>query len=144
MLAEIERFIDWVRMRSPEARTWRDDKSDLSLFKSVVEDQNIEDIRPRDLDNFVLFQVNKGFKPSTVNRRLASEASSHMIIHGKGARERTVYLSPEAERDLQAWLGLFCLYVGHGRDSCTRKITILLSKDRNCLMGSVNLSGRGL
>jgi site-specific recombinase XerD len=28
----------------------------------------------------------------------------HMIIRGKGARERTVYLSPEAERDLQAWL----------------------------------------
>jgi site-specific recombinase XerD len=185
MLAEIERFIDWVRMRSPEARTWRDYKSDLSLFKSVMENQNLEEIRHRDVDNFVVFQVNKGFKPSTVNRRLAAVSSlyaflnaegrslacpvlpkrhylrepqrlprpvseinlrkffaavyeprdqamfslmlrcglrigevaglkmqdlyldqspSHMIIHGKGARERIVYLSPEAERDLQGWL----------------------------------------
>jgi site-specific recombinase XerD len=32
------------------------------------------------------------------------ELPSRMIIRGKGARERTVYLSPEAERDLEKWL----------------------------------------
>jgi site-specific recombinase XerD len=32
------------------------------------------------------------------------EAPSRLIIRGKGSRERTVYLSSEAERDLQKWL----------------------------------------
>ena len=29
MLSEIEQFIDRVRMRSPQAKTWRDYRSDL-------------------------------------------------------------------------------------------------------------------
>lgn len=32
------------------------------------------------------------------------ESPSRMIIRGKGAKERTVFLSPEAEQDLQNWL----------------------------------------
>lgn len=185
MLIEIERFIVWVQMRSPQARIWRDYKCDLGLFMQVMGNRTIEEIRPRDVDNFVSFQASKGYKPSTVNRRLAAvtsfftflhragrqvtcpvlpkrhylqepqrlprpvneqelrrffgavndlrdramftlmlrcglrigevaelkmsdlylgELPSRMIIRGKGARERTVYLSPEAERDLQNWL----------------------------------------
>jgi site-specific recombinase XerD len=150
-----------------------------------MDHRTVEEIRPRDLDNFVNLQVIKGYKPSTINRRLAAvtsffvflnkegrqitcpvlpkrhylrepqrlprplseadlrkffsvvhdardramftlmlrcglrigevaglsmhdvylgELPSRMIIHGKGARERTVYLSSEAERDLQTWL----------------------------------------
>jgi integrase/recombinase XerC len=185
MMVEVEKFIDWVRMRSPQARTWRDYKSDLGLFRSVVEKQKVEEIQPKDLDHFVLFQVDKGYKPTTINRRLAAVASfyhflaqngrslncpvlpkrhylrepqrlprplneenlrkffdaiqdvrdramfnlmlrcglrigevaalqmpdlylgevpARMIIRGKGARERTVYLSSEAEHRLQDWL----------------------------------------
>jgi len=185
MLAEIERFIQWVRMRSPQARTWRDYKCDLALFMDVIKKREVEEIRPRDVDVFVNFQAGRGYKPSTVNRRLAAvtsfyafltasgrrvncpvlpkrhhlrepqrlprpvneqelrkffaathdvrdramftlmlrcglrigevaelkmsdlylgESPSRMIIRGKGARERTVFLSREAERDLQGWL----------------------------------------
>lgn len=185
MQAEIERFVHWVRMRSPEARTWRDYQCDLGLFMSLMQDRTVEEIRIRDLDDFVNHQVGKGYKPSTVNRRLAAVASfytyligegwqitspvlprrhylkepqrlprpvgepdlrkffgairevrdramctlmlrcglrigevaelrmvdlylgelpSRMIIRGKGSRERTVYLSPEAECDLKVWL----------------------------------------
>lgn len=185
MLTEIERFIDWVRMRSPQARTWRDYQCDLNLFTNVMVKRELARIRPRDLDDFVNFQVNQGYKPSTVNRRLAAVTSlytfliaegyqltcpvlpkrhylqepqrlprpvsepdlrkfftvvedprdramfglmlrcglrigevaglmtqdlylgqspAHLLIHGKGGRERTVYVSPEAERELQAWL----------------------------------------
>jgi site-specific recombinase XerD len=185
MELEIEKFINWVRMRSPQARTWRDYKCDLQLFLKIMKDQRVEDVRFRDVDEFVNFQVCKGFKPSTINRRLAAVASfytyliddgrqlacpvlpkrhyvkepqrlprpvneqdirkffniinderdramcslmlrsglrigevavlkmadlylgespSRMIIHGKGSRERTVYLSPDAERDLNHWL----------------------------------------
>jgi site-specific recombinase XerD len=185
MLADIEHFITWVRMRSPQARTWRDYRCDLVLFQQVVGNQSILDIYPQQIDNFVNFQIEQGYKPSTVNRRLAAvvsfyrflmvegrvmtcpvipkrhylrepqrlprpvnehdlrkyfgaihdvrdramftlmlrcglrigevaglkmsdlylgEAPSRMIIHGKGSRERTVYLSPEAERSMQNWL----------------------------------------
>jgi site-specific recombinase XerD len=185
MLVEVEGFIDWVRMRSPQARTWRDYKCDLSLFTIIVANRVIEEIRPRDIDDFVNLQVSKGYRPSTVNRRLAAvtsfftylntkgrqltcpvlpkrhylrepqrlprpineqdlkkyfrsvddvrdramftlmlrcglrigevsdlkipdlylgECPSWMIIRGKGAKERTVFLSPEAEGNLQNWL----------------------------------------
>jgi len=187
MKTEIERFINWVRMRSPQARTWRDYRCDLGLFMNVMENRNVEEIRPRDLDEFVNHMVGKGYKPSTVNRRLAAVASfyvfliregtqmaspvlpkrhylrepqrlprpinedelrkyfgaihdvrdramftlmlrcglrigevselkmsdlylgespSRMIFRGKGSRERMVYLSLEAERDLQNWLAI--------------------------------------
>lgn len=185
MVDDIERFIQWVRMRSPQAKTWRDYKCDLELFQALVGDRGINEIRPRDIDDFVNDQVQKGYKPSTVNRRLAAvvslyrflltadmvitcpvlpkrhylrepqrlprpvnerelqrffqsiddprdramftlmlccglrigevstlqlpdlylgESPSRMIIRGKGSRERTVYVSPQAERALQAWL----------------------------------------
>jgi len=184
---EVERFINWVRMRSPQARTWRDYKCDLDLFMIVVAEKTIDEIRPRDVDEFVNVQVGRGYKPSTVNRRLAAvvsfyafliregkqvvspilpkrhylkelqrlprpvnekdlrtffgaiddprdramcalmlrcglrigevaelkksdlylgESPSRLIIHGKGSTERTVYVSPEAERDLDNWLAI--------------------------------------
>ncbi len=187
MQSEVEQFINWVRMRSPQARTWRDYKCDLDLFMKVMGAKGIEEIRPRDIDEFVNVQVGKGYKPSTVNRRLAAvasfyafliregkqvvspilpkrhylkepqrlprpvnekdlrtffgaihdprdramctlmlrcglrigevaelkksdlylgEAPSRLIIHGKGSTERTVYVSPEAERDLNNWLAV--------------------------------------
>jgi site-specific recombinase XerD len=185
MQVEIEQFIYWLRMRNPYARTWRDYRCDLHLFQSRVGDMNILEIRPQHLDGFIKFQISKGYKPSTVNRRLAAivslyrfliregkamtcpvlpkrhylrepqrlprpvneidlrkyfgcvhdvrdramftlmlrcglrigevaelkvtdlylgEAPSRMIIHGKGSRERTVFLSSETEQCIQHWL----------------------------------------
>ena len=185
MRAEIEQFIHWVRMRSPQARTWRDYQCDLKIFMKLTGDRTVEDVHVRDVDKFVNYQVNQGFKPSTVNRRLAAIASFYryligndrplispvlprrhylkeperlprpvdeenlrkffsaiqdvrdramctlmlrcglrigevsaleiadlylgdlpprMIIRGKGSRERTVYLSPDAVSDLNRWM----------------------------------------
>lgn len=187
MRKDIEQFIQWVRIRSPQARTWRDYGCDLSMFLNVIGDQDMENIHVRDVDRFVNHQVNRGYKPSTINRRLAAISSfyafligegrnlsspifpkrhylkepkrlprpvneedllrfftaihdlrdramcslmlrcglrigevsvlklsdlflgdtpSRMIIHGKGARERIVYLSPKAEQDLCNWLAI--------------------------------------
>jgi site-specific recombinase XerD len=174
-------------MRSPQAKTWRDYRCDLELFVSVAGERNAAEILPQDVDRFVNHQVEKGFKPSTINRRLAAVVSFHryliaegradtcpvlprrhylrepqrlprpvneqdlrkyfcaindtrdramftlilrcglrigevsglkmidlylaeqparLIIHGKGSRERTVYLSSAACQTLQAWLAL--------------------------------------
>ena len=35
MLAEIERFVNWVRRRSPNAHTWQDYRCDLTLFPAI-------------------------------------------------------------------------------------------------------------
>lgn len=83
MLSEIEGFVNWVRRRSPGARTWKDYGYDLRFFVSVVGDRMPKDITFRDIDRFVACQVEKGFKPSTINRRLAAVIS----LYGFLARE---------------------------------------------------------
>jgi site-specific recombinase XerD len=72
MLSEIERFVNWVRRRSPEARTWKDYGYDLRFFVEVVGDRPLKEITFRDVDRFIAVQSEKGFKPSTINRRLAA------------------------------------------------------------------------
>ncbi len=39
MLVEIECFVNWLRRRNAEARTWRDYGYDLKQFVEVVDDQ---------------------------------------------------------------------------------------------------------
>jgi site-specific recombinase XerD len=87
MLQEIEQFIDWVRMRSPVAKTWRDYRCDLELFQMSIGDQNLCEIRPRDVDRFVNHQIERSFKPSTINRRLAAVVSfyRYLIKEGKAS-----------------------------------------------------------
>jgi hypothetical protein len=36
MLSQIEDFVNWVRRRNPQARTWRDYSYDLQQFTPVV------------------------------------------------------------------------------------------------------------
>lgn len=72
MLAEVEAFVNWVRRRSPAARTWKDYGYDLRFFIEVVGDRSPKEITFRDIDRFVAVQSEKGFKPATINRRLAA------------------------------------------------------------------------
>ena len=204
MLVEIDRFVNWVRRRNPQARTWRDYKYDLMQFSESVAGQPPNAITYQDIDTFVSQQVARGMAPSTVNRRLAAIVSFYtflsyddptltcpvlskrhtlrqprrlprpvppedlhkffaaihhprdkamfvlmlrcglriseiagLLLHnlylhetpprltvlGKGSRERSVYLSPQAERALQAYLAerpasdsdvVFLSYLGQG------------------------------
>ena len=75
MLSEIEQFVNWTRRRSPQARTWKDYGYDLRFFMRVVGDRPLQEITFRDIDRFVAVQSEKGFKPTTINRRLASVIS---------------------------------------------------------------------
>jgi len=80
MLAEIERFVNWVRRRSPEARTWRDYGYDLRFFMEVVGDRPTKEVTFKDVDRFIAIQSEKGFKASTINRRLASVISLYGFL----------------------------------------------------------------
>jgi site-specific recombinase XerD len=118
MLQEIEPFIDWVRMRNPAAKTWRDYRCDLHLFLEIAGDQNVREIHPQDVDRFVSRQVDRGFKPGTINRRLAAVVSFHRYLVSKGKAEtcpvipRRHYLRepqrlprPVNEQDLRKFFG---------------------------------------
>ncbi len=185
MLSQIEDFVNWVRRRNPQARTWRDYSYDLQQFAAIMGDRPPGKITHRDIDRFVNSQVARGFKPATVNRRLAAilalfaylsdedpalvcpvlprrhflrqpqrlprpvreddlrsffaviedtrdkamftlmlrcgmrigevanlllsdlfldEPAPRLVVHGKGCRERSAYLSPQAERLLRRYL----------------------------------------
>lgn len=81
MLSEIERFVNWVRRRSPEARTWRDYGYDLHFFaQSVGADRPLREITFREVDEFIARQVEQGFKASTVNRRLAAIVALYAFL----------------------------------------------------------------
>lgn len=185
MLPEIEGFVNWLRRRNPEARTWRDYRYDLQQFAATVGDRLPGTITFHDVDRFVMTQAARGLKPATINRRLAAitsfyaflsdedptlvcpvlphrhglkepqrlprpvqeedlrqffavihvprdramfvlmlrcglrisevanlkltdlyldEPHPRLVAHGKGSKERSVYLSPQAERALRAYL----------------------------------------
>lgn len=204
MLAEIESFVNWLRRRNPQARTWRDYGYDLRRFAATTGDRAPASVTCHDVDHFVTAQAAKGYQPGTINRRLAAimtfyvflsdddpalvcpvlphrhclrdrehlprpvpdadvdkffavvhdprdramfllmlrcglriaevadlrlsdlyldERSPRLVARGKGARERSVYLSPQAERALRAYLAerssvpsdyVFLSYLGDG------------------------------
>lgn len=204
MLVEIERFVNWLRRRNPDARTWRDYGYDLKQFVAVVGDRPPSSVTFHDVDRFVMSQADRGYKPATINRRLAAimslyaflsdddltlicpvlphrhslqepqrlprpvqkdalskffavissprdramfmlmlrcglrisevadlqladlyldEPRPRLVARGKGSKERSVYLSPQAERALHAYLAVrpcttsnfvFLCYLGDG------------------------------
>lgn len=80
MLKEIEQFVNWLRRRNPQARTWRDYRYDLSQFAAVVGDQPPGAVTFHEVDRFVIQQAGRGFKPATINRRLAAITSLYMFL----------------------------------------------------------------
>ena len=71
MLSEIDQFVNWVRRRNPNARTWKDYSYDLRQFADLLGDLPATAVTFREIDRFVNHQVSRGFQPTTVNRRLA-------------------------------------------------------------------------
>jgi len=53
MLVEIERFVNWVRRRSPQAHTWQDYRCDLNFFMASVGDRKPGAITFQDIDRFI-------------------------------------------------------------------------------------------
>jgi site-specific recombinase XerD len=80
MLSEIERFVNWVRRRNPQARTWRDYGYDLRQFAQAVGARPPGEITFHDIDNFINGQSERGFQPCTINRRLAAILSFYAFL----------------------------------------------------------------
>jgi site-specific recombinase XerD len=80
MLTEIEAFVNWVRRRNPQARTWRDYQYDLQQFVQVVGDVAPQEVSLHQVDQFVNEQVQRGYGAATVNRRLAAIASLYTYL----------------------------------------------------------------
>ncbi|MGQ0600107.1 MAG: tyrosine-type recombinase/integrase [Anaerolineales bacterium] len=81
MLAEVERFINWVRRRNAQARTWRDYQYDLKQFiESLGDDRAASAVTLHDVDRFISQQAARGCQPGTINRRLAAIASLYVFL----------------------------------------------------------------
>lgn len=80
MLVEIEQYINWVRRRNPGTCTWKNYNSDLRLFVRAVGGCTPEQITFRDVDRFVALQLERGLKPTTINRRLAAVISFYNFL----------------------------------------------------------------
>jgi site-specific recombinase XerD len=72
MLTEAKAFVNWLRRTNPQAHTWKDYASDLKLFHQVVGDRPLSEIGVQDVDEFIIHQVERGFKAKTINRRLTT------------------------------------------------------------------------
>jgi site-specific recombinase XerD len=86
MLVEIERFVNRVRRRNPQARTWRDYKYDLHLFTAMIGDRPPGEITFQDIDRFISLQSSRGFLPTTINRRLAAVMSLYAFLSDEDAQ----------------------------------------------------------
>ena len=80
MLSEIEGFVNWTRRRNPETRTWRDYGYDLHQFARSVNNLEPGKVRFSDVDRFVCEQLNRGFKATTINRRLVAILSFYAFL----------------------------------------------------------------
>ena len=80
MNSEIEQFIQSVRRHNPAAKTWRSYASDLRLFASLTGEVSPTQVTPKDIDRFVNEQVERGFKPTTINRHLGTVVSLYRFL----------------------------------------------------------------
>ncbi len=80
MVDEITRFVNWMRRRNPQARTWRDYSYDLKQFVAVVGEHPPHEISFKDIDRFIMAQAARGLKPGTINRRLATIMSFYTFL----------------------------------------------------------------
>ena len=146
MLNEIESFVNWVRRRSPGARTWKDYGYDLRFFVQFVGDRPPREITFREIDRFIALQSEKGFKPTTINRRLASILALYAFLSAEEAdlvcpvlprrhhlREPQQLPRPIPEEDLQRFFGVIT-------DVRDRAMFLLMLLEWNCGWGQQVLS----
>jgi len=125
MLGEIDSFVNWLRRRNQQARTWRDYAYDLHQFAQVVGDKPPGAVTFHDVDQSVMDQAARGFKPATINRRLAAISALYTFLadedqtlvcpvlpHRHAIKERERLPRPVQADDLARFFAV----VDHSRD----------------------------
>lgn len=80
MVNEIQSFVNGLRRRNPQARTWKDYRYVLNGFSAAVGDKSPETVTIKDVDNFVGALVEHGLQASTINRHLATVISFYGFL----------------------------------------------------------------
>ena len=80
MVNQIHSFVNWVRRRNTQARTWRDYRHVLNRLLSVTGDKPPDDITLHDIDNFLVMLVERGLQASTINRHLATVLAFYTFL----------------------------------------------------------------
>jgi len=118
MLKEIEQFVNWVRRRNTQARTWRDYGYDLKQFVAVVGDKPPEQVETASQSNqrrdalleratfYLMWQG--GLRLGEVEELrlpdLDLDNCKVTIRQAKGLQDRVVYLTGRVVAVLQAYL----------------------------------------
>ena len=106
MLAEIKYFVNWVRRRNPEARTWKDYRYDLEQFVSVVGDRPPKDITIQDIDNFIMQQVSRGMQPGESHQGRIPDGGDDVVDRAAvdGSSEVSDAHGPTVVANARAWM----------------------------------------
>jgi site-specific recombinase XerD len=80
MLDEIHEFVNWMRIRNPQAHTWQDYQCDLRQFAAFVGHCAVGEVTFKEVDGFVRDHVENGRSPATINRRLAALLSFYTFL----------------------------------------------------------------
>ncbi len=80
MVNEIQSFVNWLRRRNPQARTWKDYRHVLNGFNAAVDDKSPNAVTIKDIDDFVGMLVEHGLQAATINRHLATVISFYSFL----------------------------------------------------------------
>jgi site-specific recombinase XerD len=80
MVKEIHSFVNWLRRRNPQARTWKDYRHVLNGFNAVVGEKSLNAVTVKDIDDFVGTLVEHGLQAATINRHLATVISFYSFL----------------------------------------------------------------
>jgi len=80
MFHEIDRFVNWMRRRNPQADTAKSYRYHLSKFTEVVGDLPPREVTLHDIDAFIEFQADRGLKSSSINRSLTAITSFYQFL----------------------------------------------------------------
>lgn len=72
---KIDKFISYIRdIRRYSMRTVQSYNNNLLFFKSWLDSQDLkeQELKPRDINNYIAFLMDRGLKPNSVNQYLAS------------------------------------------------------------------------
>lgn len=75
MVSEVQQFINWVQLRNPQARTWKDYSYDLKRFEESIGEKPLKEITYRDIDRFIEAQSERGLSNRSINRMVKTISS---------------------------------------------------------------------